>query len=116
MAHALLTPGELSQIEHSVKQAEATSAAEIVPVLARQSSSYEMASWRSGFLGALLAGLILSGLYLTTDYLLLLPPYLWLLIILTVGLLSALVAQGIPSYQRLFIGDNSQVVSVLKSG
>ena len=113
MAHDLFTSGELQQIQQAVKQAESTSGGEIVPVLARQSSFYETAFWRTGFLFALLAGALLSALYLFTDYLLLLPPYLWLLIVLIVGLLGALLAQWIPSVKRLFIGKAMQEARVL---
>ena len=112
MAH-LFTSEELQQIQQAVQRAEATSGGEIVPVLARQSSFYEAAFWRVGFLFALLTGVILSVLYLTTDALLLLPPYLWLLIVLVAGLLGALLAQWVPSFKRLFINQAVQEARVL---
>ena len=113
MAQDLFTSEELQHIQAAVQQAESFSDGEIVPVLARQSSFYETAFWRSGFLLASLAGLILTVLYLTTDYLLLLPPYLWLLLVLAAGLLGALLAQLVPSWKRLFISKAMQEARVL---
>lgn len=113
MSHDLFTPEELQEIQQAVKQAEATSGGEIVPSLARQSSFYETAFWRAGFLFALFASIVLSVLYLATDYLLLTPPYLWLLIVLVSGLLGALLAQWIPPFKRLFISKVVQEARVL---
>ena len=113
MAHDLFTPEELQQIQQAVQQAEATSGGEIVPVLARQSSFYETAFWRAGFWFALFAGTVLSVLYVTTTHLLLLPPYLWLLIVLVAGLLGALLAQTLPSFKRVLISSAVQEARVL---
>lgn len=104
MPRNLFTSEELTQIQQAVKQAEALSGGEIVPVLAKQSSFYEAALWRAGFLFASLAGAVLTILYLTTDWLLLFPPYLWLLIVLTSGLVGASLALFVPSFKRLFVG------------
>ena len=117
MAHDLFTPEELQQIQQAVQQAEATSGGEIVPVLARQSSFYETAFWRAGFWFALFAGTVLSVLYVTTTYLLLLPPYLWLLIVLVAGLLGALLAQALPSFKRWLISSAVQEApTIIASG
>ena len=113
MAQSLLTSEDIRHIHQAVKQAEATSGGEIVPILARRSSFYETAFWRIGFLSALLTGVVLSVLYLTTDILLLLPPYLWLLLILVASLLSLLLAQWFPEGKRLFIEQAVQEARVL---
>lgn len=113
MPQDLFTSEDLAHIQQAVKQAESFSDGEIVPVLARQSSFYETAFWRAGFLLASLAGIILTVLYLATDYLLLLPPYLWLLIVLVAGLLGALLAQLSPPWKRLFISKAMQEARVL---
>lgn len=105
MSQDLFTSEELTQIQQAVQQAEQTSGGEIVPVLARQSSFYETAFWRAGFLFASLMGVVLTVLYLTTDLLLLFPPYLWLLLTLTAGLLGAGVAGGVPAFKRWLLGD-----------
>lgn len=113
MPRDLFTSSELQQIQAAVKQAEASSGGEIVPVLARQSSFYETAFWRAGFVFSFLAGVILSTLYLTTEYVLFLPPYLWLLFVLTAGLLGALFAQLAPPWKRLLISEALQKARVL---
>ena len=69
----------LKQIEQAVKEAEATSAGEIVPVFARHSSFYEMALWRGGFLVAVVVSLVLLIVDATTEALIFLPSYVWLL-------------------------------------
>ena len=83
-----------------MQQAEARSGGEIVPVLAKQSSFYEIALWRAGFLFASVMGIILTLLYLFTDVLLWMPPYLWLLIILVAGLLGAILVILSPAFKR----------------
>ena len=113
MVQDLLTSEELVQIQQAVEQSEANSGGEIVPVLARQSSFYESAFWRAGFVFASLAGVVLSVLNFATDTLLLLPPYLWLLIVLMTGVLSALFVQLVPSFKRLFISRTVQEARVL---
>lgn len=113
MVQDLLTSEELLQIQQAVEQAEVTSGGEIVPVLARQSSFYETAFWRGGFLMALMTGLVLTLLYLTTETLLWLPPYLWLLIVLMIGTLTALALQLVPSLKRLFISQATREARVL---
>ena len=113
MARPLFTSKELQHIQAAVKQAESFSDGEIVPVLARQSSFYETAFWRAGFVLSFLTGIGLSVLYIATDYILLLPPYLWLLLTLASGLLGALLAQLLPSWKRLFISKGVQEARVV---
>lgn len=104
MAKKLFTAKELQNIEQSVKEAEAVSGGEIVPVFAQHSSFYEMALWRSGFILAGFCGLMLSVIYLFTDWILFLPPHIWLLIVLTAGLTGATMTLVLPSLKRGFIG------------
>ncbi|MGB3851002.1 MAG: TPM domain-containing protein [Tunicatimonas sp.] len=113
MATPLFTSEELTQIQQAVQRAEAGSGGEIVPVLARQSSFYESAYWRGGFLLALLVGGLLTLLYFTTDFLLFAPPHLWLLAVLASGLLGALITLLIPVVKRLLIGRATQEDRVL---
>ena len=104
MAKRIFTAKALQTIEQAVKEAETASGGEIVPVFARQSSFYEMALWRGGFILSCLSGLAILLFYLLTDYLLFLPPYLWLLIILTSGLAGAALVIWVPSVKRMLIG------------
>jgi putative membrane protein len=113
MASPLFTSEELTQIQQAVQRAEAGSGGEIVPVLARQSSFYESAYWRGGFLLALLTGVLLSVLYFTSDFLLFAPPHLWLLAGLASGLLGALVTLLVPAVKRLLIARATQEARVL---
>ena len=113
MASPLFTSEELTQIQRAVQHAEASSGGEIVPVLARQSSFYESAYWRGGFLLASFTGLLLTLLYFTSDFLLFAPPHLWLLVILASGLLGALIVLLVPAVKRLLIGRATQEARVL---
>ncbi len=113
MAKKLFTAEEFTRIEQAVKEAETSSGGEIVPVFAASSSFYETALWRGGFLSAVFSGIVLTGLYLLTDRLLFLPPYLWLLIILTAGLLGAFFVLGVPSLKRSLIGKELMQTRVL---
>ena len=96
----LFSPSELDQIKQAVQQAETYSGGEIVPVLARQSSFYEIALWRAGFLFASVTSIILTLLYLFTDALLWMPPYLWLLVVMVAGLLGAILVILFPAFKR----------------
>lgn len=104
MANRLFTAEEVKSIEQAVKEAEASSGGEIVPVFTRQSSFYEMALWRGGFITACFAGLVLIVLHGLTDWLLFLPSYLWLLTVLTSGLLGAALVVTVPSLKRCLTG------------
>lgn len=104
MQPAQLTTEDLHTIKEAVQQAEASTGGEIVPVLAKQSSFYEIALWRAGALFAGIAGLLLTMLFFTTDLLLFMPPYLWLLITLTAGLLGMTLVVSSGVFKRLFLG------------
>ncbi len=82
-------------------------------MLARQSSFYESAHWRGGFLLASLTGLLLTVLYFTSDFLLFAPPHLWLMVILASGLLGAMITLLVPAVKRLLIGRATQEARVL---
>ncbi len=113
MAKHLFTTEELQQIEQAVRDAEAASGGEIVPVFVRQSSFYEMALWRGGFLLSALTALTLALVYAFTDGLLFLPPYLWLLIVLTAGLWGALLVAVLPALKRLLVGKRAMHIRAL---
>ncbi|MEQ9438857.1 MAG: hypothetical protein RIG62_07395 [Cyclobacteriaceae bacterium] len=104
MQPAQLTREDLQQIAQAVKQAEEQTGGEIVPVLAKESSFYEIALWRAAALLAGLMGIILTVLYLFTDLLLFMPPYLWLLLVLTAGLVGMMLAVSAWPIKRLFLG------------
>ena len=112
MSH-LFTSEELTRIQAAVEQAEAVSGGEIVPAVARQSSFYEVAYWRGASGLALLTGILLTLLYLTTNYLLLMPPYLWLLIVLSAGLAGAVLVMLSPAVKRAMIGSEVRAARVL---
>lgn len=103
MQPAQLSRDDLLRIEEAVQQAESRTGGEIVPVLAKQSSFYEVALWRAGALLATIAGLVLTIIFLTTDLLLFMPPYLWLLIILTAGLFGMTLAVSSWPIKRMFV-------------
>lgn len=104
MPKKLFTPQQLQKIEEAVKQAESKSAGEIVPVFIRQSSLYEIALWRGGVAAAIAGGIALIILYFVADWLLFMPPYFWLLIPLTLGLLGSLLVTYSPGLKRALIG------------
>lgn len=104
MPKNLFSPQQLQQIEQAVKHAESISGGEIVPVFVKQSSTYEIALWRSGFATSVLAGIILVILYFSNDTILFLPPYFWSLIPITAGLLGALGVILFPALRRMVIG------------
>ena len=113
MATPLFTPEELAQIQQAVQRAEAGSGGEIVPVLARQSSFYESAYWRGGFLLALFTGILLTILYFATNFLLFAPPHLWLFAVLASGLLGAVITLLVPAVKRLLVSRATQEARVL---
>lgn len=107
MSHPLFTKEEVSQIKNAVIEAEKLSGGEIVPVISRQSSWYEQTLWRAGALFSLLTALVLTIIYLSSDALLWLPPYLWLLICTTGGIAGATIAESLPFVKRFFISAES---------
>ncbi len=113
MQPAQLTNDDLREIEQAVQQAEASTGGEIVPVLAKQSSFYEIALWRAGALLAGIAGVILTILFFTTDVLLFMPPYLWLLITLTAGLMGMTLVVSSWPLKRLFLSKQLREARVL---
>lgn len=113
MAKRLFTAQELKKIEQTVRESEAVSGGEIVPVFTRQSSFYEIALWRGGFILAVISGLILVLLYSVTDWLLFLPPSLWLLTVLTCGLMGAALVQAIPFLKKSLIGKELMLTRAL---
>ncbi|WKN40536.1 TPM domain-containing protein [Tunicatimonas pelagia] len=99
----MLTSEDLQKIEAAVQQVEAQTGGEIVPVLAKQSSFYEITLWRVSALFAGVAGIILTILFVTTSLLLFMPPYLWLLIVLVAGLLGMTIAVSSWPFKRWFL-------------
>lgn len=107
MSYAPFTKEELSQIRNVVIEAEQLSGGEIVPVFSRQSSWYEHTLWRAGALFALLTAIILTIVYLSSDVLLWLPPYLWLFICTSGGIAGATLTESVPAFKRFFISRES---------
>ncbi len=106
MSKKLFSKEELKRIEEAVKEAEASSDGEIVPVFARQSSFYEMALWRGGFGLAVIVSLILLIINEMTDLLLFVPPYLWVIMVFFSGITGAALVMQIASLKRLVVGKN----------
>lgn len=94
----------LNRIEKAVKEAEAASSGEIVPVFVRHSSFYEMALWRGGFSVAVIVSIVLLTVDATTDALLFFPPYLWIAIVFTSGIIGAAIVIQFPALKRWIIG------------
>lgn len=113
MAKHLFTAQELKKIEQTIRDSEAVSGGEIVPVFTKQSSFYEIALWRGGFILAVITGLILTLLYLSTQWLLFLPPYVWLLFVLTCSLIGAALVQAIPGLKKRLIGKELMEIRAL---
>jgi putative membrane protein len=113
MQTAQLTQEDLRKIEEAVQQVEARTGGEIVPVLARQSSFYEVALWRAAAVFAALSGILLTIVYLTTDLLLFMPPYLWLLLVLTSALIGMTLVVSAWPVKRLFLGRGMMAARVL---
>ncbi|MEK6478690.1 TPM domain-containing protein [Catalinimonas sp. 4WD22] len=107
MSQSLFTKEEVLQIKNAVVEAEKLSGGEIVPVISKQSSWYEQTLWRAGALFSLLTAIILTTFYLSSDALLWLPPYLWLLICTTGGIAGATIAESLPFVKRFFISAES---------
>jgi len=106
MPKKLFSKEELKRIEEAVKEAEASSDGEIIPVFARQSSFYEMALWRGGFGLAVIVSLILLFINEMTDLLLFVPPYLWVILVFFSGMVGAALVMQIASLKRLVVGKN----------
>lgn len=107
MSQALLSQEDILQIKKAVVDAEKLSAGEIVPVISRQSSWYEQTLWRAGALFSLLTAIVLTIMYLSSDFLLWLPPFMWILICTTGGILGATLTESFPFIKRFFISKES---------
>jgi len=108
-----LTQEDLQKIEKAVQQVEARTGGEIIPVLAKQSSFYEVALWRAAAFFAGLSGILLTVVYLTTDLLLFMPPYLCLLLVLTAALIGMTLAVSSWPIKRLFLSREMLAARVL---
>lgn len=104
MARQLFSKEDLERIRNAVQDAESKSGGEIVPVFAQQSDYYEVAIWRSGFLFSLIGAGILLGIHYTTDALILVPFYFWLLAMMALGFTGAWLTMTLPGMKRLFTG------------
>ncbi len=107
MSQSIFSKEEVLQIKNAVVEAEKLSGGEIVPVFSRQSSWYEHTLWRAGALFALLTAMVLTIIYLGSDSLLWLPPFLWLLLCTTGGVAGATLAEALPVVKRFFISKES---------
>ncbi|WKN30068.1 TPM domain-containing protein [Porifericola rhodea] len=112
MAYPLFSKEESLQIKNAVVEAEKLSAGEIVPVISRQASWYEQSLWRAGALFSLITGMVLTIIYLSSESLLWLPPYLWLLICTTGGIAGATLAESLSVVKRFFISNKTMQQAV----
>jgi putative membrane protein len=67
MAHPLFTDAERERIRLAVDAAESRTAGEIVPYVVVRSGRYEIAAWRGGALGALVAAAVALAVAWTYD-------------------------------------------------
>lgn len=107
MDRPLFTDAEREQIRNAVEEAERRTAGEIVPYVVGRSGQYEIAAWRGGAFGALIAAVI--GLAVAWSYdgwgLGWLYSAWGMVIVMTVGgVLGALVAWFVVPLRRLLGG------------
>lgn len=107
-----VSPEHLKEIEKAVSEAEAESGGEIVPVFSRQSATYEIALWRGAFIGMAFVAIVLSAMYLFAGWFLLMPPYFWVLIPVSAGIVSALAVSQFDSLRRKLIGAELMISKV----
>ena len=62
------SPADLKEIETAVREAEATTAGEIVPFVVSHSDHYEVAVWKGAVLGAFLAVVAAAAVYYAGGY------------------------------------------------
>src|SRR5690606_7591207 len=107
MARPLFTDAEREQIRRAVEEAERQTSGEIVPYVVGRSGRYEIAAWRGGALGALVAAAVGMAVAWTYDGWGLGWLYsAWgMAIVMTLGgVLGALVAWFVLPLRRLLAG------------
>ena len=107
MSKPILTKADQERIREAVDRAETQTAGEIVPYIINRSGSYEIALWRGGALGALVAGaigLLIAWLYNGWGLGWLYSAWGMALVMSLGGVLAALLVGGIPSLRRWMAG------------
>ena len=111
----VLSAQDLEQIREAVASAETKTSGEIVPYVARDCGRYDVAVWRAGGIGALVAfGLITLFLQLNTAW----GGGWWMdgrvqmLAMATTGAGLALLAAFVPTVKRLFTGQRLLMLNV----
>ncbi|MDX1419800.1 MAG: hypothetical protein R3181_07535 [Rubricoccaceae bacterium] len=107
MERPLFTDAEREQIRRAVGEAEQRTAGEIVPYVVAQSGRYEIAAWRGGALGALLAATVALGVAWAYDgwglgwlY----TAWAMAFVMTLGGVLGALLAWFVPPIRRRLAG------------
>ncbi len=107
MSKPILTKADQERIREAVDRAETQTAGEIVPYIINRSGRYEIAFWRGGALGALIAGaigLLIAWLYSGWGLGWLYSAWGMALVMSLGGVLAALLVGGIPSLRRWMAG------------
>lgn len=107
MSTPILTAADQERIREAVDQAETQTAGEIVPYIINRSGRYEIAFWRGGIFGALIAGsigLLVAWLYDGWGLGWLYSAWGMALVMSLGGVLAALLVGTIPSLRRLVAG------------
>jgi len=101
-----LTKEDLAEISKIVKEAESQISGEIVPVITERCDSYNISAYRAGLFSSILAFifLIISDRFIPS--MAIYDPILYFTIVVFAGAFFALAAIFIPSFKRLFIGND----------
>lgn len=107
MSTTVLSNADQIRIREAVDLAETQTAGEIVPYVVTRSGRYEIAVWRAGAVGALLAGasgLLVAWLYDGWGLGWLYSAWGMAMVMSLGGVLAALIVWSIPSLRRGFAG------------
>lgn len=107
MSKPILSKADQERIREAVDHAETQTAGEIVPYIINRSGRYEIALWRGGALGALVAGaigLLIAWLYNGWGLGWLYSAWGMALVMSLGGVLAALLVGAIPSLRRWMAG------------
>jgi len=107
MSKPILTEADQERIREAVDRAETQTAGEIVPYIINRSGRYEIAFWRGGALGALIAGaigLLIAWLYNGWGLGWLYSAWGMALVMSLGGVLAALLVGMFPSLRRWMAG------------
>lgn len=108
MSALTLSDADQERIRKAVDDAETQTAGEIVPYIINRSGRYEIAFWRAGAVGALIAGaigILVAWLYDGWGLGWLYSSWGMALVMSLGGVLAALLVGAVPSLRRLMAGE-----------